>query len=55
MNRRAAAWLAWSVCGLCFALTAGQLLFNPLNGNGLPDVLSNQQAVGTAVLTPHSP
>jgi hypothetical protein len=52
ISARAAARLAWSLCLLCVTLTAGQLLFNPLNGNVLREVLSNEQAVGTAILTP---
>ena len=51
MSRRAA-WLAWSLCGLCMVLAAGSLIIAVLNGRAPSEILIDEGIV--AVATPTS-
>src|SRR5215212_8523147 len=51
-DRRAAAWLAWSLCAVCFALIGLALLLDFLTGEVIPaDVPGERPGLGFAVLT----
>jgi hypothetical protein len=50
MSRRAA-WLAWSLCGLCVALAAGSLLLAVLNGRTPGEILVGESILTIAMLT----
>jgi hypothetical protein len=51
MSHRAAAWLAWSLCGLCVALAAGSLLLAVLNGRTPGEILVGESILTIAMLT----
>ena len=53
MSRRAAAWLAWSLCALCVVLIALALLLDFLTGKVVlpPDLRGLRPDPGFAVLT----
>ncbi len=51
MSRRAASYLAWSLCGLCVALAVASLILALLNGHPLGEILIGP-GIGTfAILT----
>ena len=50
MSRRAA-WLAWSLCGLCVVLAAGSLIIAVLNGRAPSEILIDEGIVPVATLT----
>src|SRR5215211_4612046 len=51
-DRRAAAWLAWSLCAVCFALIGLALLLDFLTGEVIPaDVPGERPGLGFAVRT----
>ena len=50
MSRRAA-WLAWSLCGLCMVLAAGSLIIAVLNGRAPSEILIDEGIVAVATLT----
>ena len=51
MGRRAAAWVAWSLCLLCVALAVGSLLLSSLNGDSLREIVVEEEVLTVAVLT----
>jgi hypothetical protein len=51
MKRRTAAWLAWSLCLLCVALTVASLILALLNGLTLGEIFSSEGIVTFATLT----
>jgi hypothetical protein len=51
MSTRAAAWLAWSLCGLCVTLAVGSLLLGFLNGRTLGEIFVGEDIVMIATLS----
>jgi hypothetical protein len=50
-NRKAIAWLAWSLCVLCVALAAASLILGLLNGRALSEILIDEGMAAIATLT----
>jgi hypothetical protein len=51
MSSRTAAWLAWSLCGLCVTLAVGSLLLGFLNGRTLSEIFAGEDIVMIATLS----
>jgi hypothetical protein len=50
MSRRAAAWVAWSLCLLCAVLAAASLILALLNGRTLGEIFLAWDGPSIAVL-----